>query len=213
MAANDQQNVRDDEPNHRESAEMATHDDGNRDNPTPVDPTEVARLQKALAEANRKAKADRLENEEFKRQQREAEEAKLGEADRIKRDRELAVAGQRQAEAAAKSAKEELDRFKLDLEIERMALTAGFQYPEAVPRLIDRDLIDFDEDSGKAINLKDVLKRLAEKFPGLLTASPRGGTPPRTGPAPRNGQQDPRGDSVNVVDELRKRVSYPGLGR
>lgn len=211
MAANDRQPNADDA--NRDHAEMAGHDDGgNQPEPTLAElRAERDRIAKALAETNRKQKADRLRLEEFEKAQREAEEAKLGEGDRIKRERDQQNQARLAAEQQAKAARDELDRLRIDFEIERMALSVGFEFPEQAAALVDRELIDYDEDTRRPLNLKDVIKRLVDKYPNLVKpVAGRPGTPPRTGPVGRPGAPDPRNEPIPIEFDLRRKVNYPG---
>lgn len=142
---------------------------------------EKARLKKALSEANRKAAADRKRLEELEAAEADRKREQMTEADRVKADRAEADRRAREAEDRARQAEAALLNERVNSAVERAAQSHGFEYPEDVPKLIDRDRIEVDEESGR-IDLKtvnDAVERLARARPGLINARRGGGTPPR----------------------------------
>jgi hypothetical protein len=215
MAANDQQ--------HEEPAADPNQQANPDKNATPPAPApspeelvrENARLAAALKETNRKAAADRKYREDREEEERKRKDQELPEVERLKAARDDVARKAGESDARAERAEAELVRLRVDIDIERLAgaNSPRFTYPDLVSTLIDHDRIEFDEDTGRPINLAKLVRELAEKRPALLDSLKGGGTPPRTPPAPRQGgnNANPNGQGPTAPDrvsELRSTVRY-----
>lgn len=209
MAADDQQ-IDDAAADGRGQAETAARDrtQAPQDDDHASDPAELRReldrLRSSLRETNRKATADRLRKEELEREREEREAAKLSDEER--RSRELRATAERNAtlEREAEALKAQLLAVRVDHAIEREA-AAIFEYPEDIPKLIDRDRIEVDEATGKFVGVKEAVKRLADQRPGLLRQRAGGGTPPREGPR-RPGHDHGVDFGRSVEDRARQQI-------
>lgn len=171
---------------------------------------ENERIRKALAETNRKATADRKFREDFEREQEDRKKAQMGEVDRLKQ--ELADRDQRERdkEAANESLKAENLRLRVDGLIERAAIAAGFENPELAPRLIDRERITSDPDSGKIEGVKEAVDRLAKEYPGLVRSVKSGLGHPSTIRARQGGGNGSDPQAVDPRAEVRAKIRYMG---
>jgi hypothetical protein len=159
--------------------------------PPPEPPTTeqlLADLQRAKDEADRakrerdKANSDAAQKrrrlEELERAEEERRTAQMGESDRLKKQADEAARKHRESEAEAEKLRAENVRLRIDHAVERYALDRGFRYPSNVPKLIDRDRVSVDPDTGKISGVKEAVDKLANDQPDSLVAAPRGGTPP-----------------------------------
>lgn len=152
---------------------------------------EVERLRRETKQKDTDAKNLRLKLQDFERRQQEEEDAKLTEAERVKKAREEAEERARAAEAALEKIRADLIEERIDRAIESAA--AGLmEYPDTAPRLIDRSRVEYDPDTGFVKGAKDAVERLLKDKPGLSTVRRGGGTPPRdTGPRRPPGGEPP----------------------
>jgi hypothetical protein len=164
----------------------------------PDDPEVLRREAKRLDEARRKAMREaadrRARIEELERAEQERQDATLSEAERARRDRELTERRLADAERRGTEAERRYRELQIDIEVERCAARMGFTYPDTVPRLINRDRLEFEEDGGRVLGVKEAVENLAREKPDLLTRR-GGGTPPRTEyarPGSRPGETPPR---------------------
>lgn len=137
---------------------------------------EAERLRKQLKETNRKAAADRKRLEEVDREKREKEESKLSETARMRRRLDESEASLRELRDENEKLRVELQNQRIDREIERAAI-GQFEYPQAAARLVDRDRISVDPETGKIAGVKDALDRVLKDYPGMATARRGGGSP------------------------------------
>jgi chromosome segregation ATPase len=183
-----------------------------RDEDLPDDPDELKeelkRAREALKRTNRENADRRRRTEELERAEEERKNATLGETDRLKKERAEADRRAAEAERRAADADAKLVRQRIDLEVERLAARMGFLYPDIAAQLIERGRVEIDEDSGKVVGVKEALERLVKERPGLVEASPRGGTPPREGPrrTAATGAREERGNPFE--DDLRGSGKY-----
>jgi hypothetical protein len=168
---------------------------------------ELERTKKALAESNRRNAGDRKFREEYERAEEERKANQLSDAERLNKQAQDEARRRQEVE----SERDQLRRENLGLRIARMvereAIKTGFQYPEDVEKLIDRETIEVDED-GKILGVKEAVKKLATERPGLLTTPSGGGSPAamntrrpgdaRTGPVPT---------TINPIDQARQDLS------
>lgn len=192
-----------------------------KDAPIPDDPDEVRaeleRARAALKKANDQAAKQRIDRnrlEELEAEKRKAETAKLSETDRIKRAVADSTARVRTLESENDALKRQNADLRIDHAVQAEAAEAGFLYPGDVPRLIDRDRVEIDPDTGKITGAKDAVARLAKDRPGLLRAQSGAGSPQAMmtrrpgagggGPALTAEQQQ---DAVTA--DLRRHIHYP----
>src|SRR3954471_4466196 len=82
---------------------------------------ENERIKKALAETNRKAAADRKFREDVERERQQAEDARLGEAEQLRKQLKAFEAEKRESEQRAVKLEAALLERRVDTEIERYA--------------------------------------------------------------------------------------------
>ena len=70
-------------------------------------------------------------------------------------------------------------QLRIDVAVEREAGAVGFLYAEDVPKLIDRDVIAVEDETGRILGVKEAVASLAKRRPELLNARRGAGTPPR----------------------------------
>jgi hypothetical protein len=159
-------------------AETATGKTGatNDDKATEALRAEAERLKKVLAEVNRKALADRKFREDVERERQQAEDAKLGEAEQLRKQLKALEAEKRAAEQESAQFKADLVERRIDTEIERAAM-GQFLHPEIAAQVVDRERISHDPDTGKISGIKDAIDAVLKKYPGLGTAQRGGGSP------------------------------------
>jgi hypothetical protein len=201
----------------RTQAEMAARGrkqaDETRDEADPDElRREAERLRATLKETTRKATADRLRREELEREKEEREAAKLDEQGRLKRDRDIAASRATEAEQKAADLERRLAELRVDHAIEREA-AALFEYPEDVPKLVDRERIEVDPDTGRIAGVKDAVKKLAEQRPGLLRQRAGGGTPPRDSAFRRNANPSAGTGATPEDRAARQLIEGGGYGR
>jgi hypothetical protein len=168
---------------------------------------EKARMAKALKDANDEARKERLKNKEYERAEEERQAASLSEVEKIKKQAGDAERRAREAEARAQQAEAKLVEGIVDAAVEREARQQGFEYPETVARLIDRDAIEYDGETRKVSGVKDAVKKVAATYPGLIAARGGGGTPQRDNPRPR-----PSGGNANANPNARDPGAAERLG-
>jgi hypothetical protein len=168
-----------DDPTHDDPpAETATKTgaDPTTDKETAQLKAENERIKKALAETNRKAAADRKFREDVERERQEQEDAKLGEAEQLRKQLKA-------LEAEKRAAEQETIQLKADLVERKIAEAIGwaaaghFLHPEIAAQVVDRERITYDPDTGKITGIKDAIDAVLKKYPGLGTAQRGGGSP------------------------------------
>jgi uncharacterized membrane protein YqiK len=137
---------------------------------------ENERIKKALAEANRKATADRKRLEDIDREKQEREDEKLGEGERLKKQLKESDDRARESEQRAAKLEDDLLQSRIDQAIERAAAPL-FLHPEVASRLVDRARILHDPETGKITGIKDALEAVLKQYPGLALANRGGGSP------------------------------------
>lgn len=142
---------------------------------------EREKLKTALAKANKEAADRRRRLEELEAKEKEAEQAQLTEAERIRNAAGEALKKRQEAEERARKAEEALVATRIDHAVERAA-AGRMEYPEIAPSLVDRSRISYDPETGKVDGAKEAVDRLLKDKPGLDTTNRGGGTPPREGP-------------------------------
>jgi hypothetical protein len=143
---------------------------------------ELVELRDQLHKVNAESAGRRKRLADLEKAEAERQAAALSETERLSKRAA-------DAEKAALATKAELAAVRLERAVEQAA--AEFEHPEDVLRLIDRERLEFDEDGAvKPKSLKDAVKALAERRPGMLksaakrfsgTPSLDRGTPPPTG--------------------------------
>jgi flagellar biosynthesis GTPase FlhF len=170
----DDTTTQDDPP--AETATGKTGADPTTDKATEALKAENERIKKALAETNRKAAADRKFREDVERERQQAEDAKLGESEQLRKQLKALEAEKRAAEQESAQLKADLVERRIDTEIERAA-TGHFLHPEIASQVVDRERITHDPDTGKISGIKDAIDAVLKKYPGLGTAQRGGGSP------------------------------------
>jgi multidrug efflux pump subunit AcrA (membrane-fusion protein) len=168
---------------------------------------ENERIKKAIADANRKGLADRKFREDVERERQQAEDAKLGEAEQLRKQLKALEAEKRAAEQESAQLKADLVERRIDTEIERAA-TGHFVHPEIAAQVVDRERITHDPDTGKISGIKDAIDAVLKKYPGLAAAR-RGGGSPAAMPPKRPGGGDGQGDKqADLRTEMARMVGY-----
>lgn len=180
MATEDQIPNPDDETQVDPQAETAADDAQDDEKPPEKTPAELhaeaEALRRQLKEANRKAAADRHRLAEIDRERQEKEDSKLSETAKLKKQVEAEREARREAEQRVKKLEDDAFNHRLDREIERHA-KGLFADPELAPKLVDRNLIDHDPETGKFARVKDAIERVLKDHPGLAAATRGGGSP------------------------------------
>jgi vancomycin resistance protein YoaR len=174
---------------------------------------ENERIKKALAETNRKAAADRKFREDVERERQQQEDAKLGEAEQLRKQLKAIEAEKRAAEEESARLRADLIERRIDAEIERAA-SGRFAHPELAPQVIDRERISHDPDTGKISGIKDAIDAVLKKYPGLEAVQRGGGSPAamRTRqPAVGGGQNDRESRQPGLREEFLKIGNYEPL--
>lgn len=153
---------------------------------------ELINARKALVERNRENQKLRARLDEIERRETERTEALLPEQEKTKRELVNAKARLTELESELATAKQQRITARIDYEIERQAVTL-FQNPELALRLVDRNLIDIDEETDKVTGIKEALFAVIKAYPDLgKEKSARGGSPPERSWRNGNGH-DPKG--------------------
>jgi hypothetical protein len=180
MAANDTQTQIDaeeaEDPTQAETAATEAEVEAAPDKSTDELKAEADKLRKQLKETNRKAAADRLRLEEIDREKQEREDAKLSETAKQKKRADAETDARRQLEAEVAKLKADLLNREMDQHI-RKAAQGIFNDPELAPKLVDRDQIEYDPETGKFSRVKEAVERVLRDHPGLATAQRGGGSP------------------------------------
>jgi hypothetical protein len=161
------------------SAETATTKSGadpTTDKALEAAKAEIQRVREQLKETNRKAAGDRKFREDVERERQQAEDAKLGEAEQLRKQLKALEAEKRAAEQESAQFKAELVERRIDTEIERAAI-GHFLHPELASQVVDRERITHDPDTGKITGIKDAIEAILKKYPGLGSAQRGGGSP------------------------------------
>lgn len=199
-------------PEH-EHPEGERHDAGHGETPDAL--KEALRKERERTKALDKANKDRERRlQELEEKEREREAATLSDAEKRKRDQEQAVQKARDAESRAAKAEAENLRLRIDHAVYIEAADKGFEYPQDVAKLIDRDRIDVDAETGRIDpkSVKETVERLAKDRPGLLKARSGGGTPPRD-VTRRTGGEPPARDNRNINPYEQELLEMGGGGR
>jgi membrane protein involved in colicin uptake len=188
-------NPTDDETQVDPQAETAADDAQDDEKPPEKTPAELQAeaetLRRQLKEANRKAAADRHRLAEIDRERQEKEDSKLSETAKLKKQVEAERESKRELQQENEKLKAEAFNTRLDREIERAA-KGLFADPELAPKLVDKNLIDHDPETGKFARIKDAIERVLKDHPGLANAQ-RGGGSPAAMRTKRPGQGDGQG--------------------
>lgn len=175
---------------------------------------EKATMAAALKKANDEAKNRRHRLEELEAAEVERETASLGEAEKAKRASAERDQKSRDAELRADKAERALVAERIDRAVEREAADADFLYPGDAPKLIDRDRVEIDPETGKISGVKEAVAALMKQRPGLVKAKSGGGSPQAirargsdggAGGGHSNGAEKP----VPIEQQLRGSVRYP----
>lgn len=179
----------------------------------PEDPdelrAELERSRAALAKVNRESAERRRRLEDLERAEEERTRAQMSETDRQKREREDAERRAREAEDRAREVETLLASERIDRAVERAAMELGFEYPQDVPKLIDRSRIDVDEETGKILGVKEAVDKLLKERPALLSVRRGGGTPQRDAAGARRPTY-PDGSHVTPEDRARQQLLASG---
>lgn len=174
---------------------------------------ENERIKKALSETNRKAAADRKFREDVERERQQAEDAKLGETEQLRKTLKALEAEKRAAEQEAQQLRADLIERRIDAEIERAA-GGQFLHPELASQVVDRERITHDPDTGKISGIKDAIEAVLKKYPGLAAVQRGGGSPAamRTRqPAVGGGQNDRESRQPDLRTEFARIGNYESL--
>lgn len=180
----------------------------------PEDPdelrSELERTRSALAKTNRESAERRRRLEDLERAEEERKTAQLSESDRVKRDREEAERRAKEAEQKADLLSAQLQAERIDRAVERAAFDLGFEYPQDVPKLIDRERIEVDQETGKILGVKEAVDRLVKDRPALLSVRRGGGTPQRDGAGLRRPNYTPGDHTATPEDRARQQLLQSG---
>jgi hypothetical protein len=176
--------------------------------PTPEElQLELEKTRKALKAANLDAEKNRIKAKKLAEIEA-AEEAKktekLGEDEKLRKRLAQLEAEARDAKVQQEVAAQELHRVKLGQAIESEARKQNFARPELVAKLVDRDMVEYDEEAKKFAGVVDAVKAVAKEYPELLGEGIRrgGGTPSGTGaPHPR---QTGAGSNTDPIPALQQ---------
>lgn len=185
--------------------------------------TEVAEKERIRASLE-KTKAEDLRKrrrlDELEAAEEERKNANLGETEKAARSRQELERRAVEAERLADARDRQISEMRLERLVEAEARKVkhnnadGFENPELVFRLIDRTRVEFDPDSGEWTGVREAVEKFAKDYPNLLKQKGRSpGSPPRDDyPGNPNRRPARGGDEapVNVIDDLRRKVSYPG---
>jgi hypothetical protein len=171
----------------------------------------IRRERERNAQLGRENAERRAREAEAEKAAEEARVAAMSETDRLRRSESINAKRAEEAERRAAEAEQRHLESQVDIAIERAA-HGTFEYPDTVPRLIDRRKITIDEETGEILGVKEAVAKLAKDKPGLTFAKRGGGTPPRDGDYRRAGQpqRPPAGDDYRPtpLDHLRAGGDY-----
>jgi hypothetical protein len=185
-------------PGPTEMAGRRTADADHAPEPGGPERAEAERLRKELKETNRKAAADRARLKELEQAEADRQAAQMSESDRIRKAQQDADRRAREAEERAEAAAARLAEKEVEFAVTQEAYQQGWPNPELAWRLIDRDRIATDPDTGKMIGVKEAVEKVAKQYPYLPGGATRGGgTPPRG-----NGRGAGTAGSVPTAEEL-----------
>lgn len=209
MATDDTQTMTDDTVTQDQTSAETAADRTGADHDTGTSTVDAAklraeneRIKKALSEANRKALADRKRLEDIDREKQEREDAKLGEAERLKKQLKDFEDRIREADRLRADAEAAVVAERINREIERAAIPL-FTHPELASQVVDRDRIVHDPETGKISGIKDALEAVLKKYPGLGSSQRGGGSPAAMIPRrPGNGGGS-QGDGPDKLAEFR----------
>jgi hypothetical protein len=158
------------------ASEMDGHADASED--TAALKLELKNTREALKKINAESAQRRKRLQELEDAQAAAENAKLGETERLKRERDDLARRLAEKEKAESEKEAEIREMKIRHAIEDAA-REHFEYPDLVPGMIDRDMVEIDPDTGKVKGAKEAVEKLFKERPGLGGAKRGGGTPLR----------------------------------
>jgi hypothetical protein len=197
-----------------------THDDTSAETATKTGATnddkaiealkaENERIKKAMADANRKGLADRKFREDVERERQQAEDAKLGEAEQLRKQLKALDDARREAEQRAVKLEADLLERRIDTEIERYA-RPHFTNPELASRLVERDRITFDPDTGKIGGIKDAVEAVLKKYPEIGSAQRGGGSPAAMRTRQPGGGHTPAASEADRMASIREEWARTG---
>jgi rRNA maturation endonuclease Nob1 len=138
----------------------------------PIDPAEFQRTREALAKANKEAEASRKRLRELEEAEETRKSGELSELERTKKAAAAAAQAKADAEAKAAAAERALIDTRIDHSIERVAAQLNIEYPAHVPKLVKRDKIGYDADTGEVDrnSVQKEVERLIKDCPNLVKA-------------------------------------------
>lgn len=138
---------------------------------------EKDRTAAALTKANKEAADRRRRLDELETAEAERTNAKLSEDERSKRANAEREQRAKDSESRAAKAEAALLSERVDRAVEREAAEVEFLYPGDAPKLIDRDRVEIDPDTGKITGVKEAVAALIKQRPALVHARAGGGSP------------------------------------
>lgn len=168
---------------------------------------EAERLKSQLAKANADAKRSRARLEELEEAERKREESKLGETEKARRREAEREQKTREMEHRAAELEQKLRDERVAIVAEREARIpqkdrGEFLDPELVHRLINRSLVEFNEDGEPTKkSIREALDQIAKDHPNQVRAKSSGGTPPREGYKSPQYRGDGRGRGQETPEE------------
>jgi uncharacterized membrane protein YqiK len=169
----------------------------------PIDPAEFQRTREALAKANKEAEASRKRLRELEEAEETRKSGELSELERTKKAAAAAAQAKAEAEAKAAAAERALIDTRIDHSIERVAAQLNIEYPSHVPKLIKRDKIGYDADTGEVDrnSVQKEVERLIKDCPNLVKAPHGRGSPNRDTPPTRPANAGVRGNNRSKDEE------------
>lgn len=168
-----------------------------------ADPDELRRVREALAKANKEAEAHRKEARELREAEEQRKSGELSELERTKKEAAASAKAKADAEAKAAAAERALIDTRIDHSIERVAAQLNIEYPAHIPKLVNRDKIVYDADTGSVDknSVQKEVERLIKDCPGLVKAPAGRGSPNRDGPPSRPASAGVRGNNRGKDEE------------
>jgi len=131
------------------------------------------------------------------------------ELERLRAEVPALRAKNKETSARLATAHETIETMKLGREVEAVARTMGFEYPDIAHQLIDRGALTVDPETGETQGIRAALQALLKDRPGLQTAPPRGGTPVReTGGAQPAAADAPGTRALTPTEDLLLQGGY-----
>lgn len=165
---------------------QAAHDTDADDAPDPRE-AELERMRAALKKANREAAEHRRRLDEIEAAKKAEADAALPELERARKQMEDIQAERDEYASALETLATENFRLRLAHEVHREARDKTDDV-ELLMAVLDLDLIEEDEDTGKFKGIDRAIKAAIDKHPKLAAQGARAGTPP----VPSGGGTPPR---------------------